>query len=373
MGTTQRFGRAQSSSPAMQAVFHTLRRVAPFDLNVLLTGASGVGKTRLAQDIHLVSPRKDHAFVTLECASVPDALLESELFGHVEGAFTGAVSARDGVFVRADGGTLLLDEVGAASPALQVALLRALEEGRITPLGDFQSRSVDVRVIATTSLALADAVADGRFRADLFYRLAVVVVDLPPLAARPEDIVPLADAMLRDVVDAWKLPERVWSDEAQAALCQHPWPGNLRELDNAVKRAAALATDTAIEAELLPFVDARTLPTTGMPHSEASRPPTPHTDAHQTASDASSPANSALSGAWAVGEHLAIRSDVFSLRTLQRELEAMAIERAMAATGGNQSQAARLLDISRRKLVYTLNDNRPSSPVEPAEVEGADE
>lgn len=332
----------------MQAVFHTLKRVAPFDLNVLLTGSSGVGKTRLAQDIHRVSPRADKPFVTLECASIPDTLLESELFGHTEGAFTGAVTAREGAFVRADGGTLLLDEVGAASPALQVALLRALEEGRITPLGDFRSREVDVRIVATTSLSLADEVAAGRFRADLFYRLAVVVVELPTLAQRPDDILALADAMLQHVINEWKLPPRTWSVETRAALREHPWPGNLRELDNAVKRAAALAVSALIMPDALPFYDA------------------------QAAHDADTAGGTAVYGAqldgWSVGQFVAIHPDVFSLRVLQQELETMAIARALDACHGNQTEAARLLDISRRKLVYALQNDRASDPVEPGEV-----
>lgn len=328
------FGDLRSQSPAMKPVFHTLQKVAPFDLSVLLTGESGVGKTRVAQALHHASDRKKAPFVVLECASVPDALLESELFGHQEGAFTGAVTERQGVFRAAHQGTLLLDEVGAASPAMQIALLRALESKEVTPLGAIESIPVDVRILATTSENLPHQIEAQQFRADLFYRLAVVVQELPTLDARQEDISLLADDIIQTIARTWSLPNLTIDEAALRALGARSWPGNIRELENVLRRAAALAGDQPITPEHL-------APT----HADAPRPETRSAE---------------LDSAWVRSGPIAIHQDTYALPVLREHLEKLAIERALAACDQNQSEAAKLLGMPRRTLVHKLSQWRSS-------------
>lgn len=327
------FGDLHSRAPSMQPVFQTLKKVSRFDLSVLLTGPSGVGKTRVAQAIHHASPRSKAPFVVVECASIPDALLESELFGHTEGAFTGAVQARLGAFRAADGGTLLLDEIGAASPALQVALLRALEEQRVTPLGSSTSIPVNVRILATTALDLHQEVEAQRFRPDLFYRLAVVVQPLPTLDERPGDVGLLAQELTTQLSKSWKLPELHLQPAALKALESRAWPGNIRELENAIKRAAALAGDAAIGPEHLP------------PPASWDRP-------------ATYDRSSALDDTWIRSGPIAIHRDTYAFPVLRDHLEALAIERALLACNGNQSEAAKLLAMPRRTLVHKIAEQR---------------
>lgn len=332
MTTPVQFGGLRSVSPAMQPIFQALRKVAPFDLSVLLTGDSGVGKTRLARALHRVSGRKDGPFVVLECGSVPDALLESELFGHEKGAFTGAVAERQGVFRAADGGTLLLDQVSAASPAMQIALLRALETQDVTPLGSVQSTRVDVRVLATTSEDLQQLIETQAFRADLFYRLAVVVQELPALDARNEDIPLLAEDILNDLGRQWNFSHLALEPSVLASLRARAWPGNIRELENVLKRAVALAGDTTITAEHLAPI-------------------------RQDAPTQNRPA-SALDDEWIRSGPIAIHKDTYALPTLRKHLEYLAIQRALHACEQNQSQAAKLLNMPRRTLVHKLASYR---------------
>lgn len=330
----------------MHPVFRTLRKVAPFELSVLLTGPTGVGKTRMAQALHLASARKSGPFVVLECGSVPDALLESELFGHKEGAFTGAVSEREGVFRAAHGGTLLLDEVSAASPAMQVALLRALESQYVTPLGSTESVPVDVRIVATTSQDLRTQMEAQHFRPDLFYRLAVVVQELPPLDARPEDIAPLARDIATQTATQWGLSDLTLDDATIHALSARSWPGNIRELENVVKRAAAMAGNHPIlPTHLAPTAqDTRAMPTAQHPTLDAQ---------------------------WIRSGPIAVHKDTFALPVLRDALEHLAVQRALEACDQNQSQAAKLLDIPRRTLVYKLSQWRKQS--EAAQADDADE
>ncbi len=225
----------------MQAVFHIIRRVAPSDVPVLITGESGTGKELVARAIHRQSQRKDAAFVAINCSAIPDTLIESELFGHEKGAFTGAAQQRKGRIEHAQGGTLFLDEIGDIPLPLQVKLLRFLQDHEIQRLGGKESIVVDTRVIAATNVDLRAAIANGRFREDLYYRLCVVKVAVPPLRERRADIPLLARAFLLRFVDEQKKSITGFTPEAMAALINHPWPGNVRELENRVKRAVVMA------------------------------------------------------------------------------------------------------------------------------------
>lgn len=343
------FASLRSRAPAMREVFRTLSKVAPIDLSVLITGASGVGKTRVARALHEASTRAGGPVVVLECGGVPDALIESTLFGHTEGAFTGAVQEQLGVFRAAHGGTLILDELGAASPALQVALLRALEDRVVTPLGSTTSYPVDLRVLATTALHLPEEIAAQRFREDLYYRIAVVIQPLPALDARREDLPLLAEEIVEALRRDWQRPQLSLSAAAQKALQVRRWPGNIRELENAIRRAAALTDSDIIGAEHLPLPPALSFP------SEA-------------------PAGDALDASWVQRGPVAVHADTYALPLLREALEALAIDRALDACDGNQSEAAKLLDMPRRTLVHKLAERRTATeslerPAQPSEVE----
>lgn len=223
------------------------QKIAAHDLSVLITGESGTGKELLARAIHYASERAGQAFVVENCGAMPDNLLESELFGHKRGAFTGATESHTGLFQQADGGTLFLDEIGETSPAFQVKLLRALQEGEIRPVGSTQSVAVNVRVIAATNRNLEADVASGRFREDLFYRVAGITLYLPALRERSQDI-PL---IVADMLKLSQFAGHKMSSEAIKVLTQHRWPGNVRELQNEIRRALALGEGTTLGAELL--------------------------------------------------------------------------------------------------------------------------
>jgi len=237
------------SSVALNQVIDAVRRAAPTRARVLITGESGVGKELVARAIHESSRRAAGPFSKMNCAAIPETLVESELFGHERGAFTGADRRRLGRFERADGGTLFLDEIGEMPMALQARLLRVLQEGEIERVGGSQTIPVDVRVIAATNRDLLAEVAAGRFREDLYYRLAVLPIAVPPLRARAGDIGPLATFLLARSVDENGLPERHLSDGALRALQQHDWPGNVRELGNVVDRLAILSRSETIRGD----------------------------------------------------------------------------------------------------------------------------
>jgi DNA-binding NtrC family response regulator len=236
----------------MQRVFDLVERIADTRATVLITGESGTGKSLLARAIHRRSSRRDQPFVEVACGAMPETLLESELFGHAAGAFTGAVGERIGKFAQAHKGTIFLDEIGTASPGLQVKLLRVLQEFEFEPVGSTKTQRVDVRVILATNEDLAQAVQAGRFRQDLYYRINVITIELPPLRERLSDIPLLAQHFLqRTAADAGKT-SAAFTDEALAALTRYTWPGNVRELQNVVERAVLLARGPQIGLEDLP-------------------------------------------------------------------------------------------------------------------------
>jgi DNA-binding NtrC family response regulator len=307
------FGTLVARSPGMAALVAEARRVAAREVTVLVTGESGSGKEHLARAIHLASPRSGQALVTVDCGGLAESLLESELFGHERGAFSGAICARPGLFVEADGGSLLLDEVANMSAGLQVKLLRALQERAVRAVGANRDRPVDVRLLACTQADLQAAIAAGRFRADLYYRLAVVCLRVPPLRERREDLPELAARCLAQ--RAGSGGARHLSEAALARLRGHPWPGNVRELEHTLARATMLCEGEVIQPEHL-----------GLGPDPASTP----------------------------------------LRELTREsrqrITRQAMLDALRRTGGNRSRAARSLGISRTRfyqLVRELEIDKP--------------
>ena len=304
-----------AASPVMIEVLELIERAAEYKATVLLTGESGTGKEVLARAIHAQSPRRSESFVAVNCGAIPETLLESELFGHARGAFTGADRARRGLFLEADGGTLFLDEVGELPFSLQVKLLRVLQEEEVRPLGESKSRPVDVRVIAATARQLEAEVAGGRFREDLFYRLNVLRVEVPPLRDRREDIPLLVDHFLALFRDALAKSVRGINDDALQRLCVYRWPGNVRELENVIERAMILARGDQLSLRELPA---------NIVQLEAA-------EADGAAGD-------------------------LSLRKARRAAESEMIRRALRETGGNRTHAAKLLGISHRALLYKVKE-----------------
>jgi two-component system response regulator AtoC len=311
-------GAIVAGSAAMKEVLRLLQKVAPAKTTVLITGESGTGKELIARALHEMSPRAERSFVAVNCGAIPEQLIESELFGHAKGAFTGADAAKRGLFEEADGGTLLLDEIADLPLHLQVSLLRVLQEGEVRRVGDARTIRVDVRVLAATHEDLAQAIAAGSFREDLFYRLNVVVLRLPPLRERPEEIEALARRFLSRHASRLALPEKPLSSEALRLLLAWRWPGNVRELENALERALVLSEGEEIGPEALPDE----LRSAG---HQAGPPPAP-----------------------AEGD--------LSVKKAQRALEAELIRRALERTGGNRTKAAELLELSPRALLYKIRE-----------------
>jgi DNA-binding NtrC family response regulator len=239
------------SSPQMREVFRRVGKVAPTNATVLILGESGTGKELVARALHELSPRREAPVVAVNCAAIPENLIESELFGHEKGAFTGAVATRRGLIETADGGTLFLDEIGELPIAAQARLLRVLQEGEIRRVGSTQARRVDLRLIAATHRDLERLVTEGRFRPDLYFRLRVMEIWLPPLRARGKDIEALADFLLDKTCRRLNRATLSFSLEAKRAMREHSWPGNVRELENTIERAVILCEGGAITAELL--------------------------------------------------------------------------------------------------------------------------
>lgn len=246
------FGAMVGSSAPMQKVFELIARLARTDITVLIQGESGTGKELVARAIHDESPRARQPFVVVNCGAIPENLLESELFGHIRGAFTGALRDKKGLFEEAHGGTIFLDEISELPIALQVKLLRFLQEGEIKRVGSNNTTMLDVRVLAATNRNLLEMVEQGKFRSDLFYRLNVIQIDLPPLRERREDVLPLARFFLQKFAARLRKPGREFTAEALSKLKSHDWPGNVRELENAIERAVALSTEREIGLRELP-------------------------------------------------------------------------------------------------------------------------
>ncbi|MEL7061010.1 MAG: sigma-54 dependent transcriptional regulator [Acidobacteriota bacterium] len=262
-----RFSNIVGRSPRMQEIFALVERVARTPSTVLIRGESGTGKELIARALHFSGPRSDKRFLSINCGALPENLLESELFGHERGAFTGAVRDKKGLFQEAHGGTLFLDEIGEMTPPMQVKLLRVLQDRRVRPVGGNQETAVDVRIVAATNQDLRQAIQDGRFREDLFYRINVIPVHLPPLRQRQEDVALLAEHFVRKFSQDMGIEPKALSPEAVRALERYDWPGNVRELENTIERALALSagdrlTTHDLSPQILGGSRAETLSTT---------------------------------------------------------------------------------------------------------------
>lgn len=251
----RRFGSLIGASSAMEPVFHTVERVAPTTITVLITGETGTGKELVAREVHRHSTRASGPFVTLNCGAIPENLLESELFGHEKGAFTGATAQRDGRFHMAHKGTIFLDEIGEMPLQLQVKLLRVLQERKITRVGSNRSQAVDIRIVAATNRNLEQRIADGEFREDLYFRLNVVEISIPPLRDRGEDIILIARFLIEQICDELNLSTKRLSAGAIRAMRKYAWPGNVRQLQNRLKKALVLATGSSLTAPDLDLED----------------------------------------------------------------------------------------------------------------------
>jgi len=333
----------------LDAVCEMAARVARYDLSVLILGESGTGKELLARAIHYASPRAAGPFVLENCAAIPDTLLESELFGHKRGAFTGAYEDHIGLFQRAHGGTVFLDEIGETSPAFQVKLLRVLQEGELRPVGSTRAVPVDVRVVAATHRRLAEDVAAGRFREDLYYRLAGVTLQMPPLRERAGDVAPIARRLLDEVSRELGRPGLRFADGALAALMGYPWPGNIRELRNEIARAVALSDGETIPAAVF---------STPVLQGQTGR--------HRAVS----------AGAAAGADATAALPQTGTLQERLDAIEAMLLRETMLRLRWNKTHAARELGLSRVGLRAKLQrfglEDRPAGKAAPSATEEAD-
>lgn len=312
------------TSLAMQRVYHLIDRAASASVPVLITGESGTGKELVARAIHYRGPRASAPFLAVNCAAIPESLIESELFGHAKGAFTGATGVRDGFFVAADGGTLFLDEVGELSPLAQAKLLRSLQEKMVQPVGDDRARPVDVRVIAATNKDLEGLARDGKFREDLFFRLHVLPIELPPLREREDDVILLLRYFLAEAARQDSAPEPRLSDAALEAMRRYSWPGNVRELQNLAQR-------------LVIFADAGVIDTVDLPTVMRYVASTPHAP-----------------------------SDVPNHHRSLREVELDHIRAVLESVAGNKTKAAGILGIDRKSLREKLKAAKPTASTEDA-------
>jgi len=313
------FGNIVGQSSAMQEIFNTIKKVADYRTTVMLCGESGTGKELIAKAIHFNSNRKGKRFVAINCGAIPENLLESELFGHRKGAFTDATKDKKGLFEEAEGGTMFLDEIGELPLHLQVKLLRVLQEGEIRPVGGSENIPVDVRIVAATLRDLEQDIIDGRFRDDLFYRLDVVSIKIPPLRERKEEIPVLTQHFLEKHRQKLGLNVTSISTAAMQLMIDYHWPGNIRELENSLERAMILCNGREIVPDNLP-----------------------KTIAKQT-SELNTKSPTVIEGGLSIKVH-------------SRNLEVDLIRKALEKTGGNRTHASKLLEISHRTLLYKLKE-----------------
>jgi two-component system response regulator PilR (NtrC family) len=324
----------------MEDAMQLVRRVAATPSSVLVLGESGTGKELVARMLHDGSDRKDKPFVALNCGAIPEQLMESELFGHTKGSFTGASKDKKGLFEAASGGTIFLDEIGELTLGLQVKLLRVLQERVVTPVGDTREVPVDVRVVAATHRNLREAVQEGKFRADLYFRLNVIEVRMPPLRERREDILPLAQHFLVQFSQRLGREFRGFEPEAESVLLGLAYPGNVRELENLVERAVALETSDRITTAWLPDPGAQSWSLGGKT---------------AVASDALLlPDEQVQRAAQGLDRWLEHRQEPIDLEKLLELLERGVLEAALRHTRGNKTDAARLLGLTFRSLRYKL-------------------
>lgn len=331
-------------SPAMQEVFRAIGRLSRSSVTVLLTGETGTGKELVARALHDHSPRAEKPFVALNMAAIPSELIESELFGHEKGAFTGAQSRRPGRFQQADGGTLFLDEIGDMPLAVQTRLLRALAEGQFYPVGSHQLVTVDVRVIAATHIDLRKAISDGDFREDLYHRLNVIHLQLPSLAQRRSDIPALTEHFLARAAEELQMPVKRLSKNAMATMTAAAWPGNVRQLENACRWITVMASGDLVDVDELP---------------QLTRGPS---DGVSDATDVG--LQTASSSDWQTALRMAIRDALAGTNnqdypngwsSLSESIERIAIEEALATTGGHRQQAAERLGWGRNTLTRKIS------------------
>ena len=315
-----------ASSPSMKKVCDTIQKVGPTPATVLINGESGTGKEVIARTIHKASTRADGPWVAVNCAALPENLLESEMFGHVKGAFTGAHADKEGLFEAANGGTLFLDEISSMPLVLQGKLLRVLQEHEIRRVGGTKAIPVDVRVIAASNADLEKAVANGSFRGDLYYRFAVITIDIPPLRERPEDILPLALHFVRTETPEDE-PMPAITPEAARVLTSYDWPGNVRELENAIRHALTFLSEGDITVDLLPSKIQRHTPTD----------------------------MAAVPGAVSLGQGLS--SSNTSLKNFLKQREREYIEYILSTTNGNKEKAAEMLNVNLSTLYRKLADD----------------
>ncbi|MCP3986863.1 MAG: sigma-54-dependent Fis family transcriptional regulator [bacterium] len=317
-------------APSMRAIVRMIESLRHNESNVLVQGESGTGKEIVARAVHAASPRRDCTFVPVDCGALPESIIESELFGHEKGAFTGATGA-PGLFRVADGGTLFLDEIGEILPSVQAKLLRALQQKEVRPVGASSAVPVDIRVVCATNRDLSEMVAEGSFRQDLYYRLNVVRIELPPLRERGEDVALLAQHLLQKHLRS-DSPVRGFTPEALERLCRYPWPGNVRELENAIESAMALSQSERLHAADFRLGGSTPLPVVSTPSVGAAVP--------------------------------------LSLEAYER----LALERALEESRGDASEAARRLGIGRSTLYRKLSKHaievrrRPTKPTAPADL-----
>jgi DNA-binding NtrC family response regulator len=293
----------------MKDIIALIRRVAHVDTTVLILGESGTGKEVIAQAIHNQGDRKNKKFVAINCAAIPEELLESELFGHAKGSFTGATGQKSGLFEEAEGGTIFLDEIGDMPLSLQAKLLRVLQERKIRPVGSNVSKDINVRIIAATHRDLRTAMVDGQFREDLYYRLSVIPIVIPPLRERPEDIFPLAEYFLKKACTKTDSPLRSFTEGALNKLRAYPWKGNVRELENTIERAVVLSPNTQMTEDDLDFLQTGDVPSSGV-------------------------------------VTLSSEGKSLDLRHLEKEALVLALQKS----GGRKEEAAKILGISRKTL-----------------------